>query len=78
MFKLLDNACTNQVFIFSEIEFACNTVYAAGDNVDVLTDRIVMQHVASEMRFREADALHIVMWINLFGTIRFVYQRTKC
>ncbi|EDI5401663.1 hypothetical protein CE629_12690 [Salmonella enterica subsp. enterica serovar Newport] len=60
-FKLTDYAGTYEVLIPAKVELPTGYVDSAGNNVYVLTSRVVMKHIATKVSIIKPHPLHVVI-----------------
>ncbi|GAR22230.1 hypothetical protein NGUA31_03443 [Salmonella enterica] len=60
-FEFTDDPGADEVFVPTQVEFPSIEVYATCDNVDVLTSRIVMKYIATNMSITESHPFHVVV-----------------
>ncbi len=60
-FEFTDDLCADEVFVPTQVELPTIEIYATCDNVYVLTSRIVMKYIATEMGITEPHPIHIVV-----------------
>ena len=60
-FEFTDYAGTYEVLILAKVKLPSDYVDSACDDVYVLTSRIVMKHIATEVSIIEPHPLHVVV-----------------
>ncbi|BDN96069.1 hypothetical protein KAM621c_11740 [Citrobacter braakii] len=60
-FEFTNDLCAYKVFVPTQVELATIEVYPACNDMYVLTGRIVMYNIATEVSITEPNLLHIVL-----------------